>query len=125
MQSRPRLSFTAADRLHRRAEFIRVQRTGMRTQTEHFVVYAARFPEVPRIRLGTTISKRLGKAVVRNRTKRRIRECFRVDLRFRFPAGTAVLVIGRAGAEELAMPRLTSELCKAVSKLTSRLKAET
>jgi ribonuclease P protein component len=101
-----------------------VQRTGMRSQTEHFVVYAARFRETRRIRLGTTISRRLGKAVVRNRTKRRIRECFRVDLRFRFPAGTAIVVIGRAGAERLAMPRMTSELCKAVSKLTSRLKSE-
>jgi ribonuclease P protein component len=121
MDSRPRLTLTAADRLHRRAEFLRVQRAGVRVQTDHFVIYAVRLPEIQKVRLGTTISRRLGNAAVRNRTRRLIRECFRADLRFKFPAGTAVVIIGRAGAEALAMRSVISELDNATEKLRPRL----
>ncbi len=36
---RGRSSFAAADRLHRSAEFLRLQRNGVRFQSPHFVVY--------------------------------------------------------------------------------------
>ncbi|MBV8771204.1 MAG: ribonuclease P protein component [Deltaproteobacteria bacterium] len=122
MQSRPLFTFTAADRLHRRAEFLCIQRVGSRCQTQHFVVYAARFPDNARVRLGTTISRRLGNAVTRNRIRRRIREYFRRELRFRFPASTGVVVIGRAGAETLSMRSLMDELDNALEILGPRLR---
>jgi ribonuclease P protein component len=114
---RPPSTFTVADRLHRRAEFLSVQRTGARSQSDHFVVYAAQCSETQPVRLGTTISRRVGNAVTRNRIRRRIRECFRLGLRLRFPAGTAVVVIGRAGAGALAMKSVLGELDNAVAKL--------
>lgn len=116
-----RLGFTASDRLHWRTEFLYVQREGARAQTDHFVVYAARlFPENS-VRLGTAISRRLGSAVVRNRLKRRIRECFRLGLRFRLPAGTGVVVIGRTGAGTLAMNSVTRELDSAMTNIVARI----
>jgi len=118
----PRLGFRAADRLRSRAEFLRVQRMGARFQSDHFVVYTVRFPESQTVRLGTTVSRRLGNAVIRNRIKRRIRECFRLSLRLRLPAGTAVVVIGRLGAGALDMQSLMGELGDAVTKLQGRLK---
>ena len=117
-----RLGFGAADRLRTRAEFLRVQRIGARFQSDHFVVYTVRFPESQAVRLGTTISRRLGNAVIRNRIKRRIRECFRLSLRLRLPAGTAVVVIGRLGAGALDMQSLVGELGDAVTKVQLRLK---
>ena len=120
---RPRFAFRAADRLHRRADFLCVQRNGVRFQSSHFVVYAARFPESEMVRLGTTVSKRLGNAVTRNRIKRRIRECFRLGLRFRLPAGTCIVVIGRAGAGGLEMGSVRAELDGAIAKLRLRLRA--
>jgi ribonuclease P protein component len=119
---RPRFAFRAADRLHRRAEFLCVQRTGARFQTDHFVVYAAHFRESQTVRLGTTVSRRLGNSVMRNRVKRRIRECFRLTLRSGLPAGTAVVVIGRADAGALAMRSVMAELESAIGKLRLRLK---
>ena len=124
LRPRPRFALRAADHLHRRAEFLFVQRTGARFQTDHFVVYAARFPESQVVRLGTTVSRRLGNAVVRNRIKRRIRECFRLSLRWRFPAGTAVVVIGRARAGALEMQSVMGELGSAVAKLELRLRQD-
>jgi len=116
----PRSTFTASDRLRRRAEFQRVQRDGARAQTDHFVICAARFPDTQTVRLGTAISRRVGNAVVRNRIKRRIRECFRLGLRLKFPAGTSVVVIGRAGAGALVMGSVMGELDCAVTNLGFR-----
>jgi ribonuclease P protein component len=117
----PRLTFATSDRLHRRTEFLYVQREGLRAQTDHFVVYAARFPNDNSVRLGTAISRRLGCAVVRNRLRRRIRECFRLGLRLRLPAGTGVVVIGRTGAGALVMGSVTRELVTAMTNLRPRL----
>jgi ribonuclease P protein component len=118
---RPRLAFSAADRLHRRAEFLHVQRLGARFQTDHFVVYAARFPESEAVRLGTTVSRRLGNAVMRNQIKRRIRECFRLSLRQKLPAGTALVIIGRVRAGALELRSVMGELDRAVAKVSRNL----
>src|SRR5260370_4858844 len=40
----PPLRFSAADRLHRSAEFVRLQRTGVRIQCPHFVLYGGPLP---------------------------------------------------------------------------------
>lgn len=100
---------------------MRIQRVGSRSQTQHFVVYAARFSDTATVRVGITVSRRLGNAVTRNRIRRRIREYFRRELRFRFPAGTAVVVIGRAGTEALSMRSVMDELDDALEVLGVRL----
>lgn len=51
-------------------------------------------------RLGVTVSRRVGNAVVRNRVKRRIREWFRQFGRERM-VGSDVVVIARQGAAHL------------------------
>jgi ribonuclease P protein component len=71
--------------------------------------------------LGITVSRRLGNSVIRNRLKRRIRECFRLGLRIKLPVDTAVVVVGRKGAGALEMRTIISELESAVAKLRHRL----
>lgn len=51
-------------------------------------------------RLGVTVSRKVGNAVVRNRVKRWIREWFRQE-RVRMAPGTEVVVIARRQAAEL------------------------
>ena len=67
--------------------------------------------------MGITVSRRLGKAVIRNQIKRRIRECFRLSLRQKLPAGTAIVIIGRARAGTLKMGSVMGELDRAIAKV--------
>ena len=125
-RARSELSFGPADRLHRRAEYLRLQKIGARYQTAHFVMYAGTLAEVDRStvvrsRLGMTVSRRIGAAVVRNRTRRRVRECYRLKLRPMFPEGTALIVIARSGAGALKTPAIADELLHAASNLAARI----
>ena len=122
---RAQLSFAAADRLHRSAEFLRLQRNGVRFQSPHFVLYAGSLEDEPaRSRLGVTVSRRIGNAVVRNRVKRRVREIFRRDIRDQLPAGTSIVVIARGGAGSLGSPAISDELTAAARNLSGRIAAK-
>jgi ribonuclease P protein component len=119
---RAQLSFAAADRLHRSAEFLRLQRNGVRFQSPHFVLYAGMLDAEPeRSRLGVTVSRRIGNAVVRNRVKRRVREIFRKVIRARLPLGTSIVVIARGGAGALETAIIGDELAMAARNISGRM----
>jgi ribonuclease P protein component len=87
-------------RLTRSQDFARVRRRGRSAGSPLLVVYVlpVRSPE---IRIGFSVSKKVGKAVVRNRVKRRMREVMRYYLPSLRP-GQDLVVIARpaaAGAE--------------------------
>jgi ribonuclease P protein component len=119
---RAQLSFAAADRLHRSAEFLRLQRNGVRFQSPHFVLYAGNLDiERERSRLGVTVSRKIGNSVVRNRVKRRVREVFRKAIRAGLPAGTSIVVIARGGAGALESAAIGDELAMAARNLSGRI----
>jgi ribonuclease P protein component len=99
--------FTKAARLRHRQEFLRAQAQGKRFHTRHFGVtlapMAAGHP-----RLGLVATRRLGKAVQRNRVKRVLREFFR---RHQTELPTFDLVImAKKGASALAYHQVEEEL---------------
>lgn len=67
-------------------------------------------------RLGITVSRKVGIAVVRNGVKRRVREWFRTG-RERLPAGFDWVVIARAPAASLGGLAVADELDRLVAKL--------
>lgn len=75
--------FPAAVRLRKRREFLRIQGAGAKHHLRHFLVFvvppASRPPEqrAESVRLGITVTRKVGCAVVRNRIKRFVREAFR------------------------------------------------
>jgi ribonuclease P protein component len=103
--------FRRADRILRSREFKSVVRRGERFASGSFVVFVARAPEDPmsgdvdrikgRQRLGITVSRKVGNAVVRNRVKRRVREWFR-SARTQLPVDAEIVVIARRPARELS-----------------------
>ncbi len=71
----------------------------------------------PAIRLGITVTKKIGGAVVRNRMKRRFRALAREILPVAGVAGADHVLIGRAGGVERPYDKLQAELSKALAKL--------
>jgi ribonuclease P protein component len=66
----------SSERLRRPSEYQRVFQHGKKLVAPMFVLYALPTSE-PHSRMGMAVSKRVGRAVVRNRVKRLIRELFR------------------------------------------------
>ena len=58
-------------------------------------------------RVGVTVSKKLGKAHVRNRTRRRIREVYRLNEE-KFQPGWDIVVVARTKAVEAPFGKLTA-----------------
>jgi ribonuclease P protein component len=99
--------FTKTARLRHRQEFLRAQAQGKRLHTRHFGVVLAPMA-AGRPRLGLVVTRRLGKAVQRNRVKRLLREFFRRH-QTGMPAFDLV-IMAKKGAQALAYHQVEEEL---------------
>jgi ribonuclease P protein component len=93
--------------LRRREDFARVQRRGKRRAGSAFVVVTAEGRD--RSRVGVTVAKAVGNAVVRNRIRRRLKAI--LDRRH-FGEGPPrdVVIIARPGAGALDSAAIAAEL---------------
>jgi ribonuclease P protein component len=71
------------------------------------------------MRVGFTVTKKIGNAVVRNRMKRRFRALAREMLPEHGIAGADHVLIGRAGGIERDYASLAAELKRALKKLAA------
>lgn len=101
----------------KRSDFLAANR-GKRYATPGFVLLVRdRQDESSNIRLGITITKKVGNAVVRNRMRRRFRALAQELLADKGKAGADHVLIGRDSGIERDFDALRSDLVKALGKL--------
>jgi ribonuclease P protein component len=90
-------------RLRRRADFVIVQSQGMKLHGRHVLALARKRSE-PLLpgRLGLTVTKKVGNAVIRNRIKRMLREWMRLN--GWVPAGWDVVLVAKDSAARQLHP---------------------
>ena len=95
-----------------------VRRQGRRAASGAFVILVSPGSDPGRSRLGLTVSRKVGNAVVRNRVKRRVREWFRREGRVQ-AQGLDVLVIARAPAAGLPSRETGQELSTLLARVVA------
>ena len=103
------------DTLKKNYEFHRLYSKGQSAVTPYLVVYARKTKKRTN-RIGITVSTKLGKAVVRNRVRRRIREIYRLSEE-RFTPGTEIVVVARVRAVKASYQQLEKAMLSACGKL--------
>ena len=81
-----------------------------------FLVLYARKNRTGGNRVGITVSKKLGKAHIRNRTRRRIREVYRLNEE-KFQSGWDIVVVARTRAVDATFEKLTKSYLALAKKL--------
>ena len=103
-------------RLKRRREFLRVASRGKRAGRDGLVLQALPAPGQP-LRVGFTVTKKVGNSVVRNRAKRRLREAARIVFDGPAPQGWDLVLIGRDSTPRRKFALLLGDLRSALGKL--------
>ena len=93
--------------------FQRLYRTG--GQANGYLVLYARRNRTSTNRVGITVSKKLGKANVRNRVRRRLREVYRLNEE-KFQSGWDIVVVARSRAIGAPFEKLTESYLSAAQK---------
>ena len=103
-------------RLKRRAEFLRVAAKGRKVPVHGLVLQALTREDDAPARLGFTVTKKVGNAVVRNRTRRRLKEAARLVLREAPVFGADLVLVGRDGTRGRKFAVLMDDLRRALAK---------
>jgi ribonuclease P protein component len=113
----------APQRLKRRHQFLRIARGGKKCAMPGLVLQAQEQPPLDpgaaadNIRVGFTVSRKVGNSVVRNRARRRLRAAADVVLKDHAADGHDYVIIGRAATPGRKFDALVGDLEDALQKL--------
>lgn len=106
----PEFPFPKGVRILRRSDFRKVYDEGFRFSSPYFAAFCLKQEDAaagPKI--GFTTTKALGKAVARNRMKRRLREAVRLNLAV-LPAPWMIVLNGRKGLLDAEFSTIQNEV---------------
>lgn len=103
-------------RLTQRAEFLRVAAKGRKAAVHGLVLQALSRGDDTGPRLGFTVTKKVGNAVIRNRTRRRLRAAARLVLQDTAATGYDLVLIGRDTTRGRPFAQLVDDFRRALAK---------
>jgi ribonuclease P protein component len=116
-------AFPRSHRLARRSDFRKTYDEGKKLAGRYLVLFI-RPGETGSIRLGLTVTKRIGCAVERNRARRRLREVFRLEARALLErnrwTGADVVVNLRESGASAGLRELADDFGRIVRRLGER-----
>ena len=104
------------ERLRQRADFLAAA-TGAKVPTAAFVLQARKRDDSGPIRVGFTVSRKVGNAVERNRVRRRLKEIVRLSAATGLFSGHDYVLIGRRAALSLPFEQITEDFKRALRRL--------
>jgi ribonuclease P protein component len=96
------------ERLRQRADFLAAA-SGSKAPATAFVLQVRKRSDDGPVRVGFTVSKKVGKAVERNRVRRRLREIVRLSNATWMRPGHDYVLIGRRTALKLPFTRMSED----------------
>lgn len=113
-QEQPVAGVHASLRLKKRKEFLFMAAKGRKAPVSGLVLQLFRRPDSDPARVGFTVTKKVGNAVVRNRVRRRLREVVRRVEADTPLNGLDLVLIGRGSTRERAFEALVADFRKAL-----------
>ena len=104
------------ERLRQRADFLAAA-TGTKVPAAAFVLQARKRADDGPVRLGFTVSKKVGNAVERNRVRRRLREIVRLSGAQRMQSGHDYVLVGRRAALKVPFARIVEDFEGALRRM--------
>jgi ribonuclease P protein component len=113
------LTFPKSQHLRAPSDFRGVFDRGGKRHSRGFIFFRAS-NGLAEPRLGVSVSRKIGGAVVRNRLKRLMREAFRLHWREWRLEGTDLVVVAKRGADALSFNEVTGEFASALPQRQRR-----
>ncbi len=104
------------ERLRQRTDFLAAA-SGAKIATAAFVLQARERADGGPVRIGFTVSKKVGNAVERNRVRRRLREIVKLSADAALRSSHDYVLIGRRAALKLPFDRMVAEFGGALRRL--------
>lgn len=95
---------------------MRIAAKGRKAATHGLVLQALAQTEPGQARIGFTVTKKVGNAVVRNRTRRRLKEAARLEFAENPVSGVDLVLIGRDHTRGRDFSQLRDDLRRALRK---------
>jgi len=104
------------ERLRQRADFLAAA-TGIKVPTAAFVLQARQRDDGGPIRVGFTVSRKVGTAVERNRVRRRLKEIVRLSAATGLVRGHDYVLVGRRAALRRPFEQISEDFTRALMRL--------
>jgi len=118
------LASTKIGRITDRPEYLKVAGTRRKWVTPSFILQAAppqtdSIGELSTAKVGFTVSKKAGNAVMRSKARRRLKEAARISFPNHAPDGWSFVLIGRSTAVHYPFQKMCNDMAWALAKLAS------